>query len=106
MGIEPENEVKEIDLAICVIETIKKGEFSDDELNFAKIFQVKRIRQRDDSILSLSASDFYYRNVYGKTYDTSDLVQDIEKISKEDIIRCAETLILDTIYVLTKKEND
>lgn len=106
MGIEPENEVKAIDLAICVIETIKKGEFSDDELNFAKIFQVKRIRQRDDSILSLSASDFYYRNVYGKTYDTSDLVQDIEKISKEDIIRCAETLILDTIYVLTKKENN
>ena len=106
MGIEPENEEKAKNLAVSVIESIKNGDFSEDELNFAKIFQIKRIRQRDDSILSLSASDFYYRNVYGVTYDTSLLVQMIELVSKEDIIYCANTLILDTIYALTKKEND
>lgn len=105
MGIEPENENKAVDLAVEVIQSLKKGIISDDELAFAKAFQIKRIRQRDDSILSLSASDFYYRKVYGTTYDTHKLVEMIDSVSKEDIIACAESLILDTIYVLTKKDN-
>ena len=105
VGIEPVNEEKAKNLTVQVVEALIKGKFTEDELAFAKAFQIKLIHQRDDSILSLSASDFYYRKVYGLTYDTVKLVESIEAITKEDIIECANTLILDTIYVLTKKDN-
>jgi len=104
MGVEPSNEEMASNLAIETIEKIKKGDFTDEDIAFAKSFQSKRIRQRDDSILSLSAMDFYYRKIHGVTYDTEKLITAIEHINREDIINCANALKLDTIYFLTKKD--
>ncbi|PKL01548.1 MAG: hypothetical protein CVV56_00775 [Tenericutes bacterium HGW-Tenericutes-1] len=105
MGVEPGNEDLASRLAIETLEKIKSGEFSEEDLAFAKSFQIKRIRQRDDSILTLSAMDFYFRNLYGVSYDTLQLVQSIDSLSKEDIMKCANSLILDTYYYLTRRND-
>lgn len=106
MGVEPGNEDLASNLAKNILESLKKGDFTEDDLAFAKSFQIKRVRQRDDSILSLSAMDFYFRNLYGISYDTNLLVQSIDSISKEDIITCANSLQLDTYYYLTRRDEE
>lgn len=105
MGVEPGNEELASQLALKTLETIKQGDFSDEDFEFAKTFLIKRIRQRDDSILSLSSMDFYYRQLYGVTYHTESIVHSIAQLNKNDLIACANLLKLDTFYALTRRNS-
>ena len=104
MGVEPGKELQAIDHVTDVLKRIQNGEISEDELNFAKVSQNRRIRQKDDSIVSLSASDFYYRQVHHLPYDTLTILEQLEAVSKEKVVQAAKSLVLDTLYTLTKKD--
>jgi len=103
LGVEPGQESKATDLALKVLDDMKAGLWSDEDLEFAKSFQNKRIRQRDDSIVSLSSTDFYFRQVYGEPYDTAEQLRNLSSVERTDIIRSSQSLRLDTVYTLTKK---
>ena len=104
MGIEPSQEEKAINLAVDILDNLKNIKVDDEEINLAKQFQNKRIRQRDDSLASLSGTDFYYRHVFQKPYSIEYVIESLSLVTASDLLSCANSLTLDTIYTLTGKE--
>jgi len=101
-------ETKNIDLAIQKIneqiQGIKNGQISEEELNLAKqsLFSgFKSIRDGQGAILDFS----YTQHILGDNDCTEDILQGISTVSIQDVVKLANSLYTDTIYIL-KGESD
>lgn len=98
-GIEIGNYEKALELIKQQIEDMKKGEFTEEDIENAKkgiIATIKTIEDEQDTGIT------YY---FGQELSESDIsIEDymdrIEKVTKEDIVHIAENVAIDTIYFL------
>ena len=98
-GIEIENYQKALDIIKKQIEDMKLGNFTEEEVENAKkgyISALKAVENEQDSEL------IYY---FGKEFNKNELSFEdyqkrIEKVKKEDVLKVAELVKLDTIYFL------
>lgn len=98
-GIETQNYEKTTDLVRQQIESIIKGEISDEELENSKISLISSMRTLTDSIGGLS--DFKFSQDISKTnLSIDDIINFVEKVTKEEIVSVFKSLQLDTIYFL------
>lgn len=85
------------------INDIKQGKFTLKELNEAKqmvLSIIKEIEERQESMI------YHYMNyLYFGTEDVKTQIQEIKKITKEDIIKVANKIEIDTIYLLKEDEH-
>lgn len=102
-GIEFENFQKAYDEIIAQLELMKKGEFSDKDTDVVKKELINQFRSAADGVESLE--DYYTTQLcLGTDMSIDETAKAIEEVSREDIIKVAENVKLDTVYFLTGKE--
>jgi|LGVF01.1.fsa_nt_gb predicted Zn-dependent peptidase len=105
-GIEVENYEKTLKLILEEIEKLKIGEFTEDDINIAKEVIVSSVRSLVDYPNSF-INYYYSRELTGFEYDEKKMIEDIMKVTKEEIIEAGNTLILDTVHFIRgDKQND
>ncbi|MCD7731167.1 MAG: insulinase family protein [Oscillospiraceae bacterium] len=103
-GVEHANIEKAQAEILNQLEKVKNGEFTDDEINEARLSVINRLRSVNDGARSIA--DWYFKQSYsGTALSPEDEIQEFYSVKREDIIEAAKSLALDTVYVLTGKES-
>ena len=105
-GVDPTNEQITIDAIHHVLDTLKNGDFSDDDFQLAKSFLLEQQRRGMDSPSTLLQRHFNYNHLLGMEYDPTLFAKQLWEVSKEDVIRTANKLTLDTIYILSEDAHE
>lgn len=101
-GIDFINYDKAVDIINDQLELMKDGNFSDEEINISK----KSIKTSMDSIRDslFYISEFFFSQTLSNDYRSLDqVITDIEKVDKGEIIEASNQITLDTIYFMNKK---
>lgn len=102
-GIEIKNYEKALKLIKEQIEEIKNGNFTDEDLNNAKnliIASIEAIPEEQDTEITY----YFGGELQGKIIEVEDYMQKVQNVSKDDILKIAKTIRLNTIYFLTARE--
>lgn len=103
-GIQIENYQKAVDLIKVQLENIKKGEFSEEDINNAKTYLiagVKNVEEEQDTEIV-----YYIGQEISKTnLSLEEYMNNINKVTKEQIVEFANSININTIYFLTGKED-
>lgn len=103
-GIEVSNFQKAYDEILVQMEDIKKGNISDMEMSAALLGTVNSINSTSDNPFILD--DYYLGKIIAdKMVTLEELVESIKKVTKEDVMKVAEKIQLDTVYFLKGCEN-
>lgn len=98
-GIEIDNYEKTVELAKKQLEDMKKGDFTEEEIENAKkgiIASIKGIEDEQDTILT-----YYFGQELTKNKVTLEEYKEIiEKVTKDKILEIAKNIEVDTIYFL------
>ncbi|MGL5717461.1 MAG: EF-P 5-aminopentanol modification-associated protein YfmF [Paraclostridium sp.] len=98
-GIEVQNYDKTVDLVRKQIESMISGNISDEEITNSKVAMISSMKSLTDSIGGLS--DFQFAQDISKTnLEIGDIINYIDKVTKEEIVSAIKEIQLDTIYFL------
>ena len=101
-GIEIQNYQKAVDIIKEQLENIRKGNFTEEDIENAKCYLIsgiKMIEEEQDSEIV-----FQIGAEISKTYTTlKEYIDKINNVSKDEIVEFANKTELNTIYFLTKK---
>ena len=104
-GVEEANIEKAKESILSQIEDIKAGNFSKDDVDATKMYLSQSFKKINDSLNSLD--DWYILQTFSKlTKSPEEVIEEINKVTDNEIIKAANKLSLDTIYILSKKINE
>lgn len=102
-GIEFKNYEKALDVIKEQLKSMKAGDFNEEDINSAKNSIITSVKSMTDSAGMLS--DFYYTQSLCNTNDSIEEIEEkIKRVTKDEIIKVAHKVQLDTIYFLKNKE--
>ena len=102
-GIEFENYEKARDEIFVQLDSVKGGDFTDDELTIAKSFIINSYNSYLDSPYMLK--DYYYSMQFSKNVcPLEEAVARVEKVSREDVIEAMKNVCADTVYFLKGRD--
>ena len=104
-GIEPKNYDKTVDLVNKQLEIIKNGEITDSEFNTAIKLICNNIKEWNDSQYTIDSFYLTSKIFYEKEINFDDFINEIKKVTKEDVIEVAKNIIPKVVYVIGGKEN-
>lgn len=101
-GIEFDNFEKAQDEAILQFEALMNGDITDDELSFSKSTITNSLNSYydDQRYMQLYALDCIYLNL---EFDIEKAKADINKVTRDDILRVVKNISQNTVYFLTGK---
>ena len=98
-GIEVENRDKAVKEILAQLDNAKNGDISDEEIQNAKKTLTNSYRELFDSAPDLSM--WYLSRLIGGSEKTiEEIISEIDKVTKDDLIACAQSTELDTIFFL------
>jgi len=104
-GIEFSNFDKTVAIIRQQLESVQSGDFDDVAVDQTKALLKNAVLEALDSPFSLIEQ--LYRSVLVKSADDLDRwLTEIDRVSRDDIVRVAQQTVLDTIYFLHGKEGD
>ena len=98
-GIEIKNYEKALEIIRKQLEDIKNGKFTDEDLNNSKkgiISAIKGIEEEQDTEITYYFGQELSENEIG----TEEYINEIEKVTREDILNVANSVNINTIYFL------
>ncbi|MCM3625886.1 insulinase family protein [Paenibacillus glycanilyticus] len=98
-GIEIANYEKAVTIIKEQLESMRQGQLTDLEMNQTKAMIANHLRELQDSAYEMIAYDFN-AVLSGKERTAQQLLDKIEAVTEEDIVRVAQLAQLDTIYFL------
>ena len=101
-GVENENIEKAKKEILNQLQLLKDGELTDFEIESTKMSIVNSYTTSTDSISGIESWCFS-RLLNGDMKTTKEVSDEINAVTREDIIKVANKIKLDTIYVLTSK---
>lgn len=103
-GIDKENYDKAVELIKAEIENMEDGNFTEEDINQAKITFLASLKEIEDTANGII--NIYEAHEY-LDYDLlEERAKEIEKVTKEDIINVSKKMYLDTIYLLEGDKKD
>ena len=103
-GVQEKNIYKAKEEILKQIKDIQLGNFTDKELNETKLFLSQTIEKVKDSAGALNS--WYGTQTFDEKNQTpEEVIEKINNISREKVISAAKKITLDTVYVLSGKEN-
>lgn len=102
-GIEHANAKKAEEEILNQLEAMKKGDFTEDELENARGTVLNGLKGVNDTIPALGGW-YMERICSGDIFSPEEQAERIKRVTREEIIAAANSLKLDTVYVLTGKE--
>lgn len=101
-GVEQDNIAKAREEILNQLSEVAKGNFTDEEMQNSALSLINSHVSVNDSPGSLAS--WYLRQAYnGTEFSPEDEIERLKAVTREDIIHAAQTLKLDTVYVLTGK---
>ena len=101
-GIEFDKYEKSLDIIKKQVESIKQGEFEEKNISQAKKALITSIKSIRDN--SYSLSEFYLSRILtNDDKDIDELIESINKVTKEEIEKAMNKIELDTVYFLKNK---
>lgn len=102
-GVEKKNVQKAKHKILEQLQDIKLGNFSDTEFSETKLFMMQNLKKIKDSLGTLDI--WYTAEAFDKVKDTpDDVIEKINKVTREQVINAADKVTLDTVYILSGKE--
>lgn len=102
-GIAPEKYEQAKDIISEQMDIMRNGGFSEDELKETKEMTVNQLKETLDNANGMI--ELHYQRVIAKSdISPEQLLDNINKVTKEKVIKVANKIKLDTIYLLTSKE--
>lgn len=102
-GIENANYKQALDIIKAQFAAMKKGDFTEEELEQTKAVVKNQILETIDAARGLV--EILYHNVIANTsIPLNDWIEKTDKITKEEVVAVGDRIQLDTIYFLTGKE--
>lgn len=102
-GIEFENFKKAKKEIFFQLESVKKGDFTENDLFVAKQFIINRYKSYSDSPALLK--DYYFGNILlGYDVSVDEAIKKVEEVTTEDIIYAFCKISTDTVYFLKGRE--
>lgn len=101
-GIEFDNFHKTVDIINNQLDELKKGQFSDEDIDISK----KAIKTSTESIKDSSflISEFFLSQEIAKDGRSLDKVlEDFDNVTRDEIIEAANKIVIDTIYFMKSK---
>lgn len=101
-GIEAENYEKARNIIEEQMNEMKQGNYSDSEIEEVKELIISELKETLDHPQGII--ELLYQQVVGeKQISPNEFIDNIMKVTKDDIVQVAEKIDLDTIYLLTNK---
>lgn len=103
-GVERDNIEKAKTAILAEIKAMQNGEITDEEIEATKLSLVNSFHSSCDTVGGINA---YYMSqmLDGAVYTPQEAADKVNAVTKEDVIRCANKLTLDTVYTLTGIDN-
>ena len=101
-GIEFENYNKTIDIINKQIDSLKSGDFSDDDIEISKKAIKTSIESIKDSVFLISEF-FFSQGVSKDSRSLDEILSDFETVTRNEIITAANKIVMDTIYFMKNK---
>lgn len=101
-GIEFQNFSKTVDIINEQLEELKSGKFSDEDIESSK----KSIKTSTESIKDsafLISEFFFSQNLCKDNRSLEEVIKDFDGVSRDEIIKAAENINIDTIYFMKGK---
>lgn len=104
-GIDEKNYEKARGEILCQLDQLKMGNFTDDEMNFGKLYLKNSFTLVEDSLDSIYA---YYiaASLSGNMRSPREVGDAILKITRDEVVEAASRVCLDTVYLLAGMENN
>nr|WP_156280970.1 pitrilysin family protein [Paenibacillus sp. NEAU-GSW1] len=102
-GIEIANYERAVTIIKEQLESMKRGELSELELNQTKAMISNHLRELQDSAYEMIAYDFN-SVLSGKDRSAQELLEQVQSVTSADIVRVANKVKLDTIYYLRDRK--
>ena len=102
-GIENKNYDQAITIIREQLDAMRNGDFSDQEIEQTKAVTNNQLLETTDT--SRGLVEILYHNVIGnQSLSVDDWLENINKVTKDEIVKVAAKIELDTIYFLTGLE--
>ena len=102
-GIAPENRQVAIGEALNQMDEIRKGNITPEELESARGALIHSLRGLQDNPEILA--DWYLPRILADNFQTPDqIIEELNTLTAEDVVKVSEGITLDTVYTLTGKE--
>ena len=98
-GIEIKNYEKAMEIIRKQLEDMKNGEFTDEDIENAKKGITSGIKAIDDE-QDTQITYFFGQELTGNKTSLEDYIEKVQNVSKEDIIKVANSISVNTIYFL------
>ena len=98
-GIENENKQKAKEEILRLLEDMKNGEFTDGDIESARLAAVNSYKEVFDSAGSI-VSWYLRRLLCGNTKTPDEMIDEISAVTKKDIVEIAGNVSLDSVYFL------
>ncbi|MFD2925586.1 EF-P 5-aminopentanol modification-associated protein YfmF [Halobacillus naozhouensis] len=102
-GVDPKDYNQAKSIILDQMEAMKQGDFSDEQVTDAKEQVVNQLQETMDNANGL-IEVLYHQMLSGSTIQSEELMENIRNVTKEDVVKVAEKIELDTIYFLTSQE--
>ncbi len=100
IGTDKENFKKAYDAILEQLDLCKNGEITEEEITFSKKFIVSILKQTADNQHNIA--DFYMTGILaGRVLSPEEYIEKIEALTKEDLVRVAQNITLQTEYYLS-----
>lgn len=102
-GIEFSSFGKTIDIIKDELEEMKKGNFTEEDMEISKKSLKSSTKSIKDSLFLIS--EFFFSQILSEdNRSLDDILKDIDAVTKEDIINAISKVVLDTIYFMKNAE--
>lgn len=104
-GIEFENFEKTIDIIKEQLDEVKKGAFTDEDIEISK----KSIKSSTESIkdsIFLISEFFFSQGLSNDHRSLDEILRDIDSVTKDEIIEATDKIALDTIYFMRNPKEE
>lgn len=99
-GIAPEMYEKAKEVMLEQVDLLKAGEITDIEFNAAKQSLISSYKELSDTKITQAKTLLANEIYFGKTVDFNEMIKEIEKLEKEDVIEIAKKVKVSNIYLL------
>ncbi len=104
-GVEKENIEKAKEAILGEIKAMQNGDITDEELIATKMSMSNAFVSSYDTVGGINGH--YLSQMFDSELLTpQECVERVNAVTKEDVIRCANMLTLDTVYTLTGVSNE
>ena len=104
-GIEKEHIEQTKELILLQFERLVKGDFDDALLKVSKTMIINSLKASKDSMNSLIALE-YQNTLLHQTRKNEDIIQLVEQVTKEDVMRAVAKCELKQTLIVTKEEEN